>query len=51
MHEVLQDLFSTPFHSDNYKVDTLNVYFENKISGKVFKINVNQTVKEIVSNQ
>lgn len=54
MSEVLVMMFSEPLECDkknHYKADTLNVYFENRISGKVFKVNLQHTIKQIVSNK
>lgn len=54
MYDILCDLFAERMPEDKtykYKPDTVNVYFENRLAGKLHKIDVRKTIKEITGDK
>lgn len=51
MEDVLINLFEQPLELDKegeYVPHKLNVYYENRLAGKVHKVDVKKTIKDIV---
>lgn len=54
MAEVVESLFAEPFpmdKSNSYHAHTVNVYYENRKLGCVFKINMQKTIKDIIAEK
>lgn len=53
LYDILCDLFAEPMPEDKqyqYRPDTVNVYYENRVQGKLHKLDASQTVKQITSD-
>ncbi|XP_055372695.1 DNA polymerase interacting tetratricopeptide repeat-containing, protein of 47 kDa isoform X2 [Condylostylus longicornis] len=52
MEKCLEDMLPLPCDtSNNYRIGNLSVYYENRKAGKVFAVNLNKTIKEIVNEK
>lgn len=50
LYDILCDLFAEQMPEDKhhqYRPDTVNVYYENRVQGKLHKIDVMKTIKQI----
>ncbi|XP_037030296.1 DNA polymerase interacting tetratricopeptide repeat-containing, protein of 47 kDa [Bradysia coprophila] len=54
MIDALSHLFAEPLECDRqqrYRFDSCNVYYENRIAASVHKVNLSQTIRQIVSEK
>ncbi|XP_037928538.1 DNA polymerase interacting tetratricopeptide repeat-containing, protein of 47 kDa [Teleopsis dalmanni] len=52
MQDCIYTLFNEPLPWDtakNYQPDSINVYYENRLAGRVHKVDLNKSIKEIIN--